>query len=177
MDTSYRTLVGQPAPDFSLQGFVKGDKKQFNLSDTRGKWTVLFWYPLDFTPLCPTEIEGYGKRLEDFEKLGASVYGISVDSIFSHEAWARADERISGIGYPLLADFKKEVTRTYGFLKEDLGAAYRGTVIIDPEGIVRHVSVNDIMIGRSVDETYRVLAALQAGGACPVNWQPGDPTL
>ncbi len=177
--SQFQTLVGQQAPQFELEGVIKGDFKKYSLADNvkANKWTVLFWYPLDFTFVCPTEIAGFGEQLEEFNALNAEVWAVSTDSKFSHKAWLAADERIGKIGYPLLADFTKQVTRDYGILKEDLGAGYRGTFIIDPTGTVRSMTVNDLSAGRSVGETLRTLQALQTGENCPVNWKPGTPTL
>lgn len=171
--------VGHKAPLFKLPGVIKGDFKEFALEDNikAGKWTVLFWYPLDFTFVCPTEIEGFGKQLEEFKKINAEVWGVSTDSKFSHKAWMAADPRVGGIGYPLLADFTKEVTSNYGILKEELGAGYRGTFIIDPQGMVRSMIVNDLSVGRSVAETLRTVQALQMGENCPIDWKPGQKTL
>lgn len=175
-------LVGLPAPDFEMETAV-GDGKNFGkvrLSDYKGKWLVLFFYPLDFTFVCPTEITAISKRNEDFKKLGAEVLGVSVDSKYSHNAWINMDVQNNGIGklnYPIASDITKEVSRNYGILIEEAGVALRGLFIIDPQGILRYAVVHDLNVGRSVDETIRVLQALQSGGLCPMDWNPGEVTL
>lgn len=167
--------VGQQAPGFRLEGVLDGDFVDVELSDYRGTWVVLFFYPLDFTFVCPTEIRGFAKRLPEFEELGAQVLGASVDSKFSHLAWAERD--FSKLGFPLLSDIRREATQAYGVLLEDEGVALRGTFVIDPEGVLKYAVVHDNNIGRNTDETLRVLQALQTGDLCPVDWQPGEETL
>jgi len=166
--------VGQEAPDFQLQGFEGDGFKEIRLSDYRGKWVVLFFYPLDFTFVCPTEIIAFNKKLSEFQKLGAVVLGASVDSVYSHKAWLR---ELGGLKYPLLSDITKEVSRNYGVLIEEKGIALRGLFIIDPNGVLRYHLVHELSVGRSVDETLRVLQALQTGENCPANWIPGQKTL
>ena len=136
---------------------------------------VLFFYPLYFTFVCPTEIHGFARRLAEFGELGAQVLGASVDSKYSHLAWAERD--FGKLGLPLLSDIKREVTEAYGVLLEDEGIALRGTFIVDPDGVLRYACVHDNNIGRNTDETLRVLQALQTGELCPIDWQPGDATL
>ena len=166
--------VGQNAPEFTLQGVV-GDKfKDVCLDEYKGKWVVLFFYPLDFTFICPTEITEFSKRDSEFKSLNAQVLGVSVDSVYSHKAWLK---EIGNLNYPLLSDITKEVSRKYGVLLEDKGIALRGTFIIDPEGKLRYQLVHDLGIGRSVEEILRVLRALQTGELCPVEWKPGKKTL
>ena len=174
--------VGQKAPDFDMPTTKNLEALDHvaKLSDYQGKWLVLFFYPLDFTFVCPTEIRGFNSRLEDFRKVGAEILGVSVDSVYSHRAWVKtgqADGGLGGLGYPLASDITKQVARDYGVLLEEQGIALRGLFIIDPEGIVRYQVVSDLSIGRSVDETLRVLQALQSGGLCPIDWQPGESTL
>jgi peroxiredoxin (alkyl hydroperoxide reductase subunit C) len=150
------------------------------LSDYQGKWLVMFFYPLDFTFVCPTEIKGFNSRLEDFRKAGAEILGVSVDSVYSHRAWinaGQADGGLGGLNYPLASDITKQVARDYGVLAEEKGIALRGLFIIDPEGILRYQVISDLNVGRSVDETLRVLQAFQTGGLCPIDWHPGDRTL
>ena len=163
-------MVGQPAPDFKLEG-TGGEVK---LSDSHGKWRVLFFYPQDFTFVCPTEVTGFSKRIDEFKKINAVVMGCSTYSIHSHKAWA---ESLGGIKYPLLADFNKEVSRQYGILLEDKGFTLRATFIIDPEGVLRFMQVNDNNVGRNVEEILRVIQALQTGGLCQLEWKPGEKTL
>lgn len=166
--------VGQNAPEFTLQGVV-GDKfKDVCLDEFKGKWVVLFFYPLDFTFICPTEITEFSKRDSDFKAANAQVLGVSVDSVFSHKAWLK---ELGILNYPLLSDITKEVSRKYGVLLEDKGISLRGTFIVDPEGKVRYQLVHDLGIGRSVEEVLRVLKALQTGELCPVEWKPGKKTL
>lgn len=167
--------VGKPAPDFKLEGVQKGKFGNYKLADYKGKWLVVFFYPLDFTFVCPTEIKEFSKHTKDFKKLKAEVLGVSVDSIHSHKAWMETS--LGEIEYPLLSDFHKEMSEDYGVLIEDEGVALRGTFIIDPKGVIRHVTVSDNDVGRSVKETLRVVQALQTGRLCPVEWTEGKKTL
>ncbi|MFH1107385.1 MAG: peroxiredoxin [Candidatus Micrarchaeota archaeon] len=162
--------VGSPAPDFGLEG-TDGAVK---LSQNKGKWTVFFFYPLDFTFVCPTEVTEFSKRIDEFKKQNTVVWGASVDSVHSHKAWAKS---LGGLQYPLLSDFNKEVGRQYGVLLEDKGHTLRATFIIDPEGILRFMQVNDNNVGRNVGEILRVLQALKTGELCQVEWKPGEKTL
>ncbi len=167
--------VGSPAPDFTMQAVVEQGKfKDVKLSDYRGKWVVVFFYPLDFTFVCPTEITGFRDKLKDFQKLSAVVIGASVDSVHSHKAWLK---ELGELGFPLASDLSKEVSRRYGILLEDKGISLRGTFIIDPDGTLKWYLVNDLGIGRNIDEVLRVLSALQTGELCQANWQPGQKTL
>ncbi|CAM3845358.1 peroxiredoxin [Alicyclobacillus pomorum] len=175
-------LVGQPAPDFDMLSTknLKTLEERVKLSDYRGKWLVMFFYPADFTFVCPTEIIAMNDRLAEFKDLDAEVLGVSCDSVHSHKAWIETPREKNGLGgldYPLAADFTKEVARKYDVLVESEGQALRGLFIIDPEGVLRYQVVHDMNIGRSVDETLRVLEALQAGGLCPANWKPGQKLL
>ncbi len=166
--------VGQNAPEFTLQGVV-GDKfKDVCLDEYKGKWVVLFFYPLDFTFICPTEITEFSKRDSEFKALNAQVLGVSIDSVFSHKAWLK---ELGNLNYPLLSDITKEASRKYGVLMEEKGIALRGTFIIDPEGKLRYQLVHDLGIGLSIEEVLRVLRALQTGELCPVEWKPGKKTL
>ena len=166
--------IGQNAPEFTMQGVV-GDKfKDVCLDEFKGKWVVLFFYPLDFTFICPTEITEFSKRDSEFKALNAQVLGVSIDSVFSHKAWLK---ELGNLNYPLLSDITKEVSRKYGVLLEEKGIALRGTFIIDPEGKLRYQLVHDLGIGRSIEEILRVLRALQTGELCPVEWKPGKKTL
>ena len=176
--------VGQPAPDFTAPVYDPEDASRFghnvSLSDYRGKWLVFFFYPLDFTFVCPTEILALSDRYEDFTALGADVLGCSTDSVFSHWAWIStpvAQNGIAGLKYPLVADYKKETALAYNVLDEDDGKAQRGLFIIDPEGVLRYSVVTNDNVGRSVDETLRVLQALQTGGLCAADWKPGKKLL
>ena len=167
--------VGSKAPEFKMEGVYKGEFGEFNLSDYSGKWVVMFFYPLDFTFVCPTEIREFSKRNAEFEKLNAQVLGVSIDSKNSHLAWIKGE--LGELTYPLLSDLTKRVADDYGVLLEDLGRALRGTFIIDPDGVVKWMVVSDLDTGRSVSETIRSLAALQTGELCGVDWEPGQQTL
>ncbi len=167
--------VGQPAPDFTMEGVSGKEFKEFSLTDYRGQWVVLFFYPLDFTFVCPTEIVGFNDHYEQFKKLNAEVLGASVDSKFSHLAWI--SQELGDLHYPLLSDITKDIARKYGILIEQKGISLRGLYIIDPNGILRYELVHDLGVGRSVEETLRVLEALQTGELCPINWKKGAKTL
>lgn len=168
--------IGQKAPEFTLKAVNSGGKeiKDVKLSDYKGKWLVMFFYPLDFTFVCPTEITAFSKRKADFAKLKAEILGISIDSVYSHKAWMK---ELGDLGYPLASDITKDLSRDFGILLEDKGISLRGTFIIDPEGKLRYQLVHDLGIGRNVDEVLRVLAALQTGELCQAGWHPGEKTL
>ncbi|MBT4335691.1 peroxiredoxin [bacterium] len=166
--------IGQPAPEFTLEAAYKDKFEKVSLKDYKGKWTVLFFYPLDFTFVCPTEITEFSKRTKEFDECDTKVLGASVDSVHSHKAWLKD---LGELNYPLLSDMTKQVSRDYGVLLEEEGITLRGTFIIDPEGIVRYQLIHDNNIGRNVEEILRVLKALQSGGLCPAGWQPGDDNL
>ncbi|WP_338552487.1 peroxiredoxin [Paenibacillus sp. KS-LC4] len=175
-------LVGYPAPDFTAETAI-GDGSGFgkaSLADYKGKWLVLFFYPLDFTFVCPTEITALSLAADAFKKLNTEILGVSVDSQHSHKAWINTPVNDNGLGkleFPLAADITKKIAKDYGVLIEEEGIALRGLFIIDPEGEVKYQVVNHNDVGRSVDETLRVLQALQSGGLCPMNWKPGQQTL
>lgn len=166
--------VGREAPDFELETVDKGNFGKIKLSDYRGKWVVLFFWPLDFTFVCPTEVTAFSNKVNEFTELNAVLLGASTDSKFTHLAWT---EKIGKINYPMLADLTKIASREYGVLIEEQGVALRGLFIIDPDGILRYQVVHDLNIGRNVDEVLRVLKALQTGELCPVNWEEGMATL
>lgn len=175
-------LVGKQAPDFTMET-VTGDGKDFgkvSLSDYRGKWLVFFFYPLDFTFVCPTEITALSDAAADFTALDTEILGVSVDSIHSHKAWITTPRDMNGLGqvnFPLASDITKKVASDYGVLIEEEGVALRGLFIIDPDGELKYEVVNHNDVGRSVEETLRVLQALQSGGLCAMNWKPGDNNL
>ena len=175
-------LVGKQAPDFTMET-ATGDGKEFgkaSLSDYKGKWLVLFFYPLDFTFVCPTEITALSYAADQFKELDTEILGVSIDSIHTHKAWINTPINDNGLGklaFPLAADITKSVARDYGVLIEEEGIALRGLFIIDPEGELKYEVVNHNDVGRSVEETLRVLQALQSGGLCPMNWKPGDKNL
>ena len=175
-DRASEIRVGKPAPGFSLEA-VRGEEfKTLSLSDYRGRWVVLFFYPLDFTLVCPTEIRGFNAALPRFRELNAEVLAVSVDSKYSHMAWIKRGD-LGKLEFPLLSDFKKEVSRSYGILDDESGAAQRGLFIIDPQGNIQYLVVHNGDVGRSVDETLRILTALQTGELCPLGWKPGQKTL
>lgn len=167
--------LGMNVPDFELDAYHAGDFKNFKLSERNGKWTVLFFYPLDFTFICPTELREFAKKEEEFKKLNAQVVGASTDSKNSHKAWFEKD--LPEVKYPVIADTTHVLSKLFGVLKPDEGIAYRGTFIIDPEGVLKYSLVSDLNVGRSVEETLRVLKALQTGELCPIEWKPGQETL
>ncbi|QVL31094.1 peroxiredoxin [Telmatocola sphagniphila] len=176
-------FVQKEAPNFTAQAVVKEEFKQISLSDYKGKYVVLFFYPLDFTFVCPTEIIAFSDKAAEFEKRGVQLLGCSIDSQFSHLAWIKTPRTEGGLGhlnYPLVADITKKIASDYGVLLEG-GIALRGTFLIDKEGIVRHITINDLPLGRSVDETLRVIDALQFvekhGEVCPADWKPGGDTI
>ena len=178
-------LVGKTAPDFSAKAVINGSQiDEFTLSDLAGHYVVLFFYPLDFTFVCPTELHAFQAKEEEFKSRGAKVVGCSVDSHFSHLSWLqtpKAQGGIEGVKYPLVADLTKSIARDYDVLKEDEGIAYRGLFLIDKEGVVRHQIVNDLPLGRSIDEALRMLDSLiffeKNGEVCPANWQEGDKAM
>jgi len=164
--------VLQKAPNFTTKAVVgAGDFKDVSLSDYLGKWVVLFFYPLDFTFVCPTEIQEFSRRYDEFKSLNAVVLGCSVDSEHAHKAWI--NNGLGQLNYPLLADLTKEISRKYGALLEDKGIATRATFIIDDKGVIQHASYNSPDVGRSVAEILRLLQAAQTGERCPAEWKPG----
>lgn len=172
--------IGKPAPDIDLDGVVGTvpgkEFQRINLKDLRGRWVVLLFYPADFTVVCPTEIKGFNESLDVFNKLDATVLGISTDSKWSHLAWIKRGD-LGELKYPLLADFNKRVSRVYGVLDDEAGVAYRALFLIDPNGVLQYQVVHNLDVGRNVEETLRVLEALQSGGLCPLGWKPGQKTL
>lgn len=175
-----RPIVGSQAPQFKTQALVDGQIRELSLSDYKGKWVVLFFYPLDFTFVCPTEIIEFNKKADEFRKKNAQLVGASIDSVYSHKAWCELSPEKGGIGklnFPLISDLTKKISQDYGVYLEDMGLALRGTFIIDPDGKVRAAFVHDLQVGRSVDETLRVLNAFQTGELCPASWKPGEKTL
>ena len=174
------TLVQKPAPDFKATAVVNGVFEEISLSDYKGKYVVLFFYPLDFTFVCPSEIIAFDRKRKEFQARNTSVIGVSVDSEFTHFAWRQTPVDKGGIGavgYPLVADLTKNIARSYGVLLND-AVALRGLFLIDTHGMVRHALVNDLPLGRSVDEALRLVDALQFheehGEVCPANWKQGE---
>lgn len=167
--------LNQPAPDFEASAYQKGvsdDYKPVSLADYAGKWLVLFFYPRDFTFVCPTEIEGFQKHYKDFKAADCEVLAASTDTIQSHKAWFERD--LKDVEYVILEDPSHRVSRAYEVLDVENGQAERGLFIIDPEQKIRYVVLSDGNVGRSVTETLRVVKALQTGGLCPIDWQPGQ---
>ncbi|UQA60702.1 peroxiredoxin [Polyangium aurulentum] len=173
--------VGDKLPRFTLKAVVGSEQgKEFSditQESFAGKWLVLFFWPMDFTFVCPTEIAGFGKRNQDFADRDAQVLGASTDTHYVHLAWRQQHPDLKNLPYPMLADTKRELSQALGVLHREEGVALRATFIVDPEGTIRWVNVNDLSVGRNVDEVLRVLDALQTDELCPCNWQKGQPTL
>ena len=169
------SMVGQKEPAWAATAYVNGQEKKVSSADYAGKWHVLYWYPLDFTFICPTEIKGFQEKLQEFKDDGVEVIGASTDSFFSHKSWF-ADRKIfpQEITHPVLADTNHAVSRAFGVLKEDQGVAFRATVIVDDKGVIRSVAINDLSAGRSPMEVLRTVQALQSGGLCGADWHKGD---
>ncbi len=169
------SMVGQKAPEWAGPAYVKGEQKVVSSKDYAGKWYILYWYPLDFTFVCPTEIRGFQDLLGEFKDEGVSVIGVSTDSFFSHNAWF-ADRKTfpKEITHPVVADTNHSVTKAFGVLKEDLGVGYRATVVVDDQGVIRCMAVNDLSVGRSPAETLRTVQALRSGGLCGADWKKGE---
>jgi alkyl hydroperoxide reductase subunit AhpC len=181
--TGNQCLVQRKAPDFKATALIGEEFKEVALSDYKGKWVCLFFYPLDFTFVCPTEITAFDEAHKSFKEAGCEILGCSVDSQFSHLAWAQKPRKEGGIGrlsFPLLADIKKDIGRHYGVLLES-GITLRGLFLINPQGMVQYELIHDLGIGRNVEEVLRVLKALQevekTGEVCPANWKPGKKTM
>ena len=179
------TLVSKPAPDFTASAVMPDGsfKDDFKLSDYKGKYVVLFFYPLDFTFVCPTEIITFSKQIEEFKKRKTEVIGVSIDSKFSHLAWRNTDRKQGGLGeiaYPLVADMSKSISKDYDVLL-DAGIALRGLFLIDKGGIVQHQLINNLPLGRNIDEALRIVDALQYfennGEVCPANWKQGEDSM
>jgi peroxiredoxin (alkyl hydroperoxide reductase subunit C) len=175
------TLVGKKAPYFEGEAVIGNDFKKISLNDFKGKYVCLFFYPLDFTFVCPTELHAFSDKIEEFKKRNCEVIACSVDSKFSHLAWLktpRAKGGIEGVKYPIIADLHKTIARSYGTLFEDEGIAFRGLFLINAEGVVEHVTINNLPLGRNVDEYLRLLDAMQFhaehGEVCPANWKKGE---
>ena len=173
--------VGDRLPDFALQAVMSLDRGQEFAPVTNrshpGKWLVLFAWPMDFTFVCPTEIAEFGKKSAEFAKRDAQVLGMSTDTHFVHLAWRRDHPDLKSLPFPMLADTKRELSTALGILHKTEGVPLRVTYIVDPDGVIRFVSANDLSVGRNVDEVLRVLDALQTDELCPCNWQKGEPTL
>jgi peroxiredoxin (alkyl hydroperoxide reductase subunit C) len=178
-------LVGSPAPEFTAQAVINGEfEDEFSLKNYKGSYVILVFYPLDFTFVCPTELQAFQEKLSAFAKRNAKIVACSIDSAYSHFAWLNTPKEmggVKGVEYPLISDINKSISRSFQVLNEEAGVAYRGLFLIDREGVIRHQMVNDLPLGRNVDEVLRLLDALiaheKSGEVCPANWQSGDPTL
>jgi peroxiredoxin 2/4 len=169
--------VSGKAPDFTANAYEKGSFRKISLHEdylSKGKWVVLFFYPLDFTFVCPTEIKEFSAKAPAFEAEGAAIIGVSVDSEYSHQAWCNGS--LGDLNFPLVSDITKDISISYDVLHDD-GIALRGTFIIDPEGTIHHATINNLPLGRSADETLRVLQAAKSGELCPAGWHKGQETL
>lgn len=177
-----RVHIGSKAPDFEVKGLFQDEIKSFRLTDYRSKWTVLFFYPGDFTFVCPTELEELANNYETLKKLNCEILSISTDSEYVHKAWKDTSEAIKKVTFPMLSDSTHQVSKLYGVYIEKEGTAQRGTFVIDPDGVLRAFEVHDNSIGRNAKELLRKIQAAQfvaahGGNVCPASWQPGDETL
>ena len=177
-------IVGTQAPDFKADAVLNGEFKSVSLKDYQGKWKILLFYPLDFTFVCPTEITTFSDHISKFKELNCEVLSVSTDSKFSHLAWTKQDRKEGGVGnvkFPMVADFKKEISRSYGVLMEEAGIALRGLFIIDDKDVIQHSTINNLSVGRNVEETLRLLEAFQYtakhGEVCPANWSKGQDSM
>ncbi len=179
-------LVSKTAPDLELEGYFNGSFGKYKLSDYRGKWVILLFYPLDFTFVCPTEVLNFSDAADELAQLNCQIFGISVDSKYVHKAWVDTKREDGGLGgalnYPLLSDINKQIARDYDILMEEEGVALRGLFLINPDGIVMHTTINNLSVGRSVNEAKRVLKAFQfvtthEGQVCPADWEEGKDTM
>ena len=180
------SLVGKQAPDFDLEGYFKGEFNRFTLSECKGKWVILLFYPLDFTFVCPTEVLNFSAAANELSKMNCQIFGISVDSAYVHKAWVDTKREDGGLGgsldYPLLSDLNKMTARDYGILMEKEGVALRGLFLVNPDGLIMHSTINSLSVGRSVSEAMRVLKAFQFvrthdGRVCPADWEEGKDTM
>jgi lipoyl-dependent peroxiredoxin subunit C len=173
--------IGQKFPPYSLTGVVSNDLekafKPFDQNTDAGKWKVFFFWPKDFTFVCPTEIAAFGKLDKQFRDRDAQLYGVSIDSEFVHLAWRKSHEDLKHLPFPMLSDLKRELSAALGVLDPEAGVAQRATYIVDPQGVIRFVYVTDLSVGRSPEEVLRVLDALQTDELCPCNWKQGEDTL
>uniref|UniRef100_UPI00358DF54F peroxiredoxin-4-like isoform X1 n=1 Tax=Myxine glutinosa TaxID=7769 RepID=UPI00358DF54F len=179
-----KAQISKPAPHWEGTAVVGGEFKELKLTDYLGKYLVFFFFPLDFTFVCPTELVGFSDRISEFRDVGAEVVAVSVDSQFTHLAWINTPRKQGGLGhlqFPLLSDLTHKISRDYGVLMPDLGHSLRGLFIIDPRGVLRQMTLNDLPVGRSVDETLRLVQAFRYtdshGEVCPAGWKPGGDTI
>lgn len=179
---AYYPVVSYNAPDFSAEAYINEKIKKINSYDYRGSWLILFFYPGDFTFVCPTELGDLAERYVEIKKIGAEILAISTDSVYVHKAWHDSSPLIQKINYPLLSDKNGEISRTYGVYLEEEGVAMRGTFIIDPDGILRSIEISDASVGRNGEELVRKLEACKftyehGDQVCPANWRPKEKTL
>ena len=177
-----QTIINTQIPDFKVQAYTKGDFKEVTAKDLKGKWSVFFFYPADFTFVCPTELGDMADKYSEFQKMGVEVYSVSTDTHFTHKAWHDTSETIKKINYPMLADPTGHLSRAFGVYIEEAGLAYRGTFLVNPEGQIKLAEINDNGIGRNADELLRKVQAAQfiaknPNEVCPAKWQPGAKTL
>jgi peroxiredoxin 2/4 len=185
MNRSAYPCLGQTAPDFTATAVFGQEFRTVKLASYRGQYIVIFFYPLDFTFVCPSEVMAFSDRHAEFSALDTIVLGISIDSQYSHLAWIQTDRHLGGVGelaYPLVSDITREISLAYQVLDLEQGFALRGLFIIDPQGLIQHLSINNPNVGRSVDETLRILQAIQhtqrhPQEVCPADWQPGKPAI
>jgi lipoyl-dependent peroxiredoxin subunit C len=173
--------IGQKFPQFSLTGVVSNDQvkafQPFTQDSAKGKWQVFFFWPKDFTFVCPTEIAAFGKLDKEFKARDAQLYGASIDSEFVHHAWRSTKDELKNLPFPMLSDIKRELSTALGILDQEAGVSQRATYIVDPQGVIRFVYVTDLSVGRNPEEVLRVLDALQTDELCPCNWKQGEETL
>ncbi len=177
-----QTIINTMLPDFKVQAYHNGDFKTVTSEDVKGKWAIFFFYPADFTFVCPTELVDMAEKYEKFKEMGVEVYSVSTDTHFVHKAWHDTSESIRKIGYPMLADPTGAISRAFGVMIEEEGMAYRGTFVIDPEGLIKLAEVQDNAVGRNADELLRKVEAAQfvathKGEVCPAKWKKGEETL
>jgi peroxiredoxin (alkyl hydroperoxide reductase subunit C) len=181
MEDKYMLSIGDKFPAYALTGVVSNDPAkafaQFKSEDQAGKWQVVFFWPKDFTFVCPTEIAAFGKLNREFSDRDAQLFGVSIDSEYVHLAWRREKEELRNLPFPMLSDIKRELSSALGILDKEAGVAQRATFVVDPEGVIRFVYVTDLSVGRNPQEVLRVLDALQTDELCPCNWQKGQDTL
>nr|BAD66880.1 peroxiredoxin [Entamoeba moshkovskii] len=185
VSTFDKAEIGKETPQFKAAAYhPDGTIKEVDISEYKGKYLVLLFYPLDWSSVCPTELIGYSEIFSQFKELNCEVLGVSVDSVYCHQAWCETEKKNGGVGklnFPLISDIKKCISISYGMLNVQAGISRRGYVIIDDKGIVRYIQINDDGIGRSTDETIRIVKAIQFtdqhGAVCPLNWKPGNDTI
>lgn len=169
------SMIGTCEPQWCTTAYLDGEETSLSSQDYQGKWHVIYWYPLDFTFVCPTEIRGFQALLPRFQDAGVEVIGASTDSFFSHKHWFADGKTFpEKITHPVVADTNHTMSRAFGVLKEDQGVAFRATVVVDDQGLIRSMSVNDLSAGRSPAEVLRTVEALQSGGLCPADWRSGE---